>query len=75
MRLPAPGAPLHKGNAHQRPGIFGSPDAPGKVAVWWPAGPLSEPSPSTAFTAALGAEILVVLAIFIAAALLTNWVG
>ena len=37
--IPAPGAPLNKGNAHQRPGISGSPDAPGRVGVCRPAGP------------------------------------
>lgn len=39
--LPAPAAPLNKGNARQRPGILGSPDAPGKVTVCGRLAPVS----------------------------------
>lgn len=37
--IPAPVAPLNKGNARQRPGIGGDADAPRKVAVRRLAGP------------------------------------
>jgi hypothetical protein len=37
--LPAPGAPLNKGNAHQRPGISGGADASRKTGVCRSAGP------------------------------------
>lgn len=36
---PAPGAPLNKGNARQRPGILGARTRRERLTVWEPAGP------------------------------------
>jgi hypothetical protein len=47
LELPAPGAPLNKGNAHQRPGIRGDADAPRRDCVCGPAGPHFHSSAAT----------------------------